>query len=491
MISLSDEVEEKIKKSNIYLSELENKRKVIEYSIVEKALSKINTYIQFIFILFSVLIVFIGFITWATGDNLETFYKNIFQKEIDHWLTFSDKNSPISKELKQIRVETMINANLIKLEKNSIYEYSSRVSELNLEEKTALIDYLSNPNLPLSNFIDGLKVLKLSYNLFDINFEENVEERNFILSILNNSNFTSYKKLSLIENLNKSINMLPYAISVLNNSDISYSWKIPAFETVSLFNKKLALEYAKNTLKKYNSSIKQNDEFYSLEHLSQIIKFIAKNDPIAFELKKFIDNHLYLTNQLLEIAFILTESTNNSNLQVNEILLKTLNNAIHNNASLDIYSFSNSRYISTINKNIISKLDSPDKLFNNIEILNELVKKNSKIEDLLKVIKFFQIVDRSYYIVTIQFSLSKDTIITFLDGSTLEYGDVKNDMLSWVIYNDSINSLDLRWRDSLGNLQQKTIKNVKDIQKSKFYFSYDKKIMENLSIRKINNINIY
>ncbi|QKF68131.1 hypothetical protein AVENP_2635 [Arcobacter venerupis] len=490
MSSDLDELEERIKKSKGYLNELENKMKVIEYSIIEKALSKINSYIQFIFALFSGLIIFIGFVTWATGDNLETFYKNIFQKEMDNWLTFSDKNSPISKEMKQIRVETMINANLIKLEKNSIDEYSVRVSELNLEEKTELMNYLSNPDLLLSNFIDGLKVLKLGYGPYSINFEEKVEEKNFILNILNSNNFTSYKKLSLIENLNKSINMLPYSISVLNNSDINYSWKVAAFETVSLFNKQFALDYAKSTLRKYNSSIKPNNEIYLMSHLGQIIKLIAMEDPNAFELKEFIDKHSYLTNQLLEIAFILAQNEDNSNLQVHDLLFKTLNSAIHNNAFLDIHSFFNSKYISTINENIISKLDSPDKLFNNIEILNELVKKNSEIEDLLKVIKFFQIVDRSYYIVAIQLSLSEGTIFTFLDNSTLQHSDVKNDMLSWLIYNDSTKSLELSWRDCLGNINQKTIKKVKDIQKSKLYFSYDKKIMENLSIRKFNNLKL-
>ncbi len=490
MNSNLDKVEERINKSNEQLNELERKMQVIEYSIVEKALSKINSYIQFIFIIFSVLIVFIGFITWATGDNLEIFYKNYFQKKIDSWLTFSDKNSPISKKFKEIRIETMINANLVKLEKNSIDEYSVRVKELNFEERTELMDYLSNPNLSLNNFVDGLKVFTLSYSPYDFNFQESVEEKNFILNILNSKDFTSYKKLSLIENLKKSINMLPYSITVLKNPNISYSWKVPAFTTVSLFDKKYALEYAKNTLNEFNNLSESNVEMYLLSHISQITKYIAINDPNTFELKQFIDKHSNLTNQLLDIAFILTQNKTKLNLQVKDLLFKTLNSAIHNNAFLDIHNFSNSKYISTINKNTISKLDSPDELYNNIEILNDLVKKNSNINDLLKVIKFFQIVDRSYYIVAIQLSLSKGTIFTFLDNSILKYNDVKNDTLSWLIYNEESNSLELSWRDRLGNIHQKTIKNVKDIEKSKFYFSYDKKIMQYLSIRKLNNMNL-
>ena len=417
------------------------------------------------------------------GENLSSHFKT----EVEKWLRFEPQDGPAKAKLDEIRTQAILDAYSIKLARSKSSPYGVRSIELNTLEQERILSILLDEKTTYADFIDALRLLSSNRGILRLWHPED-EIGKKILSILDSESYSPSKKGQVLSYMRQDGALLPYSKDIITHPTNSYSVKSVAFENISLFDVDYAKKFALT-----NINHVEDEDFRS-----DLAVFLAKKEPDTSELLGYINQikqekadgwqrHLF---KIVEAVATNSskEGRDNIGLAINEFSF-----LIENGAKLRLSDSDwGARYITFAfddhGTTYYSGIESPEELLSNHRLINGIVaSREGSVDWVEKVISSLEIVEMGFNYTSVTIQLDGNTRVKLKNNQLIEKDDIVGK--SWLRMESFSGHMVpmLVWRDPVGEIRKETFVGIENIRESQVSISYDKKIISNLSMRKLNN----
>lgn len=483
---------ERLKSENEMLNKtLDQRIKSVKSDVSDVAIDKtlsILSHVRNWILIFGLFVTALAFLFGFLGiKNIGENVSSHFKTEVEKWLRFEPQDGPAKAKLDEIRTQAILDAYSIKLARSKSSPYGVRSIELNTLEQERILSILLDEKTTYSDFIDALRLLSSSRGIIRLwHPEDEVGKR--MLSILDSESYSPSKKGQVLSYMRQDSALLPYSKDIITHPTNSYSVKSVAFKNISLFDVDYAKKFALSNINQV-----EDEDFRS-----DLSVFLAKKEPGSSELLDYIkkikqekangwQTHLFKIVEAVASNYS-QEGLDNIHLAINELSF-----LIDNGANLRLSDSDwGARYITFAfddrGTTYYAGIENPEELLSNERLINGVLSsKKGSVDWVEKFISSFEIVETGFNYTSVTIQLNGNTRVELKNNRIIEKDDiVGKGWLRMESFSGHVVPM-LVWRDSVGEIRRGTLVGIENIKESQVSISYDKKIISNLSMRKINN----
>ncbi|MEO2219644.1 hypothetical protein ABGV49_21535 [Chromobacterium vaccinii] len=206
-------------------------------------------------------------------SSISSTAQKYIETKLDDWMSLEAKGSILKESLGQVRMEAVLNALTIRLEKAKLDGRSGLGFDISEAEKARVIAYMQEPTTSIFAFRDGANILGALMGPFG-GHRPNPKVDELLKEVFTTKNYQDEKRDILLSTLWNYIGVYPYATQVIDDKDAPPNWRADAFHNISIFNDKKAYDFANNNI------LKDENNFIQIE----LAKYLARRSERSKEL---------------------------------------------------------------------------------------------------------------------------------------------------------------------------------------------------------------
>lgn len=463
-----------------HVSRLEDKITAKNSNISELAMTKV---LHVVGLLGTALVGVFGLLAYFGTDDVRTTLIDYSTKKIDQWMSYENVESPLIKNVSDIKDRYLIDSVYIRLQRARAEGHGSRDFSLSDKEKTDLIRIANSPNTASTDYSTIMTILS---SRFDFGIPHIWFDRGGIVfaNVFSEEYFNDKleKRRALLQTFSYDTSLGDLARQILLKDDPYF--KEEAFNILANIRDPFAITYANGNITPehiddidHRMALVLADRDVESEMLERYITFLKGNpESNGLWLHKIFD----LFDQLHHISdgsFSTYEPKKITEKQ-KAIALDLLIYLIDRGYGFYVSDFVDPElhfgkrpYLSTTPER--SEVES---LLKDNDFLHKLIMAKSDFPWIAKVVKAFEISHKEKVFVSINLELFGRAALISEVGATIGAGDVIGDIwLTQSVDNPGISAV---FRDNTGSIQRVQLKNISHLHDAKFSFKYLQKDLD-------------